>query len=592
MADNVNYGGVVLQLVSGITPVTRETVWSEDRTTYLYTRWTLPIRAVFNPKATALSPGVMPVVSDVALRHALAQPRRQLTITIGGVTWLKSPLVGFDRDACNGPRPVGEPTIVRIDGIKSFLVDWTVEVCTIECPSAQALLSNRYTETHDVDDCGYTTRTIQGRAYFRADTLAKDKRSADSYREALFVKIPPKFVRENFRVLAKSDGTEIAYTIVDTQREFSLGEKSPVTRFEGTSTVAVGFGKEGGTSPLGAHTVRMHAWGNANTHRFDLVQWAVKAALAELEAGGNRGIIREASIQKSMHSKEVQVEITSTHPPEERTMRTSNTQAATAVGGGGVLAIAIDRLKANDWPTAGIDATETKNPLPVHSSGGTRGSWNAVILRQTLETACTAPAAPGSTVTFKDAASGGAYMTGKPAVEVTITDELPTDPTIYNSDAKREFITRYEITMKSKRKENILEIPIAKDDDGSKTDDTVFIRTGAPQSRKYASWVAEAIGNWPILPDKTTGDKNDVFLFQKIMGKSAYPMADGNTLLYVIRGLYVFGQKRATDQDIEMGVSPYLKTKPADTKLTSAAFQTGLLGSGGATTNVLKAGGS
>jgi hypothetical protein len=76
--------------------------------------------------------GVPAVVSDVALRHALMQPRQQLSFSVGGLISVYSPLRGFNVDAMNGPKPLF-CHVVEIQGSRTFVVEYGIETDVNEC---------------------------------------------------------------------------------------------------------------------------------------------------------------------------------------------------------------------------------------------------------------------------------------------------------------------------------------------------------------------------------------------------------------------------------------------------------------------------
>src|SRR5262249_32912422 len=106
--------------------------------TYTTSRIVLGIEGYYNPSLNSFSSGrpnpvvpllpqghlppvvgVPPYLTDIALRHRLLQPRKLLLVTIGGITWLRSPLLAtYITDAANGPTPI-DADVVQVHGFKT-----------------------------------------------------------------------------------------------------------------------------------------------------------------------------------------------------------------------------------------------------------------------------------------------------------------------------------------------------------------------------------------------------------------------------------------------------------------------------------------
>jgi hypothetical protein len=339
-----------------------------DGPNYLWTRQSLRIRGVYHPLKTSwvqVPPGA-PVpragfrapVTDAAIRHALAQPRRQLLITNGAAVVLESPVPGFDRDAANGPF-CRVNDVVYQGGTKSYLVDLTIETCVNESYRNTATPSVMISHTtvpelsHDQD--AFSTRLIHGHAVFNAQRLVALGASADDFRAFLFARIPPGFQRVQIQTSLSDDGNELTYTIVDRERAHSFGSYAlsrNVTRIESTHTaghatkvleevlikagvdLVKGFGnlhfgdalKAGQTVAIEAaprvyHLVEATVWGNRMATRTGLEDVAKRICDIRLDAAiGNRGgvagffnkarfTVAESSITHDLAGKYVQARL-------------------------------------------------------------------------------------------------------------------------------------------------------------------------------------------------------------------------------------------------------------------------------------------
>ncbi len=138
------------------------------------------------------------------------------------VVTLESPADGFRVDCKNGPFPkiLGVHTALGAD--QTLLVDWACETFINEAelndvrPTA-AMISNRFSQTHDVDADGYTTVTTEGTAIFRTDFVYAFPESPDLSRPFQFMPISQGFVRQNISVQGLPDVTGVRYAYQDRQ---------------------------------------------------------------------------------------------------------------------------------------------------------------------------------------------------------------------------------------------------------------------------------------------------------------------------------------------------------------------------------------
>lgn len=223
---------------------------------YIYTTHTLRVRGLFNPlltSSTQANPLQAPVArrgfrapeTDVALRHYLAQPRRQLNLAVGPHTLLQSPRPGFTVDAANGPF-VSVNSVAQISGTKTFVVDLTVQTHVAEqylfAAEPSVMLAHRWQMSHDTDQDFFSTRIIQGYAVFNTERLVQLGASADDFRAYLFHPIPNGFQRVSVRPVLHDGNDRVSYTITDRERSHSLGAKARaanVTRIECTASSSI-----------------------------------------------------------------------------------------------------------------------------------------------------------------------------------------------------------------------------------------------------------------------------------------------------------------------------------------------------------------
>jgi hypothetical protein len=240
-----------------------------DGPTYLYTEWFIHVKGILNPSATSYigfepgdpraGPNSNPSYTDAVIRHQLMQPRKKLIFTAAGPGAIPGdpPALGIDGldgaggtlvilecpppnggrdgppnftggpaadkylwDAQNGPFP-SIFNVLRIDGLRSFHVEWACTVRVNECynfySSPAVLLSHRWSQTHDIDRDGYTTRSVRGHAIFRSDVLKFRNARPDDFRAALFHPVGRNMERQNVVVVAEEDNCRLSYRFEDVE---------------------------------------------------------------------------------------------------------------------------------------------------------------------------------------------------------------------------------------------------------------------------------------------------------------------------------------------------------------------------------------
>lgn len=184
-------------------------------------------------------PNVAPLTHQT-IRHRLLTPRGKLWVFSGlgqeigvpapgtdappgtGFLLLEAPLPGAVTDCKNGPLPKSLAIYAAVGDSNTFLVDWGCECYFNEgtlnsVASAGMLLSNRFRQSHSVDEDGYTTVSVDGSAVFRTDAVYKAEENPDAFRSALFMPIPQGFTRVIDHVTGRDDVTGVDYAYKDKQ---------------------------------------------------------------------------------------------------------------------------------------------------------------------------------------------------------------------------------------------------------------------------------------------------------------------------------------------------------------------------------------
>ncbi len=136
---------------------------------------------------------------------------------------------------------------VAILGDSSMIVDYGIETWFIECGTQRAILSNRYTMSHDIDEDYWTTRTVEGVAVLRGDYLLAQKNAgkiegnADFYRRQVLPSIPDRFKRIDEHVEVSPDELTLRYVVVDEEQPQSINPAYRViSRIEGHYSESIG----------------------------------------------------------------------------------------------------------------------------------------------------------------------------------------------------------------------------------------------------------------------------------------------------------------------------------------------------------------
>lgn len=207
---------------------------------YLYTRVVLQISAIYNPQATSYvlgGQGANPIrqkgqlapTTDVAIRHYLSQPRRQLIYEVGKIRVHEVPERRFPCDSANGPF-VRAINVQEVKGLKTFLVTMIVEMHINECSNQtvpNAVLSNRWVRERDTDQDYYSTIITRGTAVFDASLLRGARAngldlSPDDYIDSLLHPIETGFRRNHIQVSVDEENLTANYVIIDREMPLSV----------------------------------------------------------------------------------------------------------------------------------------------------------------------------------------------------------------------------------------------------------------------------------------------------------------------------------------------------------------------------------
>lgn len=347
---NIVYNDIFLTGVR-LNSWTREPVLDGSGQDWLFDRHTIDVTCIFNPNLTSGSSAVRELAggvkdfrfvpyagatagaTDGSIREVLMTPRRKLIVYSGDDKVFEAPsaqLGAFrpttlaDTDANNGPI-VRRCSIIKALSDRTFLVHFVVEACTRECPegnhlaASQALLSNRYSTTHSVDEHHYTTITYNGISVFRTDILELEKKFADSYRSDCIPAPRLGFQRMSVQVQAVPGRNALTWTVVDREMPYFLGQgkknRYGVVEFRATKTQTVQK-MNGIAAGMPTLTVQCWAAGNNASSRWNVTKFCMDFVVSECQIGRFPGIqLNDLTITQHLHEKVAEITCTVSFPP-------------------------------------------------------------------------------------------------------------------------------------------------------------------------------------------------------------------------------------------------------------------------------------
>jgi hypothetical protein len=179
-------------------------------------------------------------------------------------------------DAKNGPIP--QYCNLTILTNTSILFTYRIIGHYWEQGTAYPTISNKWSETVDIDSRNYTTRTREGLCIIRSDN--QQGQTADQIRNTMaVVGIPNGFKRVSSQYTVNPDGLGLKYRVVD--KEVYFQPPDPAYEAEGTYTET--------TSKLGAvrhGRVQLTLKGSKESDRGKLVYTAISIASTKLRSNG------------------------------------------------------------------------------------------------------------------------------------------------------------------------------------------------------------------------------------------------------------------------------------------------------------------
>lgn len=539
-----------------------------------------------------------------AVRKLLMEPRKPLRVYNGAnqsleVPGLLDPATGqaANSDCNNGPL-VQHCTVIRASGNQFFELNIVIVACTRDCPPedrppyAKALLSNRYSTTHDVDDRHFLTMRMEGVAIFRTDLIDLAQKNAkpdeefpDFFRNKI---IPPPadgFQRKSIRVSIVPSRNAISWAVVDREMPIYLGgkETNPWGVVDFQATLSSTFHKmEGVAIPRPQMTIQCRAVGNNTSSRWLLTKFCAALAYSKLQIGRyppGEVIPNDIHIVQHLH---------------ERVVELSWTVSLPAIDKPGIFPNIHDAVLTDDsLPFLFERNGKCPNPPNDHATRGTY-PYMAIASRIGTSVACgqiltprkakdlkftgngsvaDLPTADGSSVrAVNTLATTEAAAVPEPIsnarstqtrvngvdVRAEILTDLPTLGTNYRNLAHQ--YTQYTCFVKYEPHYGKLIMPISAGSaitPGSKR--VAVIDTHTPYMTKVIRWEATRVGRWPEMPHPHTiasqsSYKDETLLSAPRTFGSPVKTPDGSQWVYSATGEYRYLMQRSFAVE---GVNPF-----------------------------------
>lgn len=254
----------------------------------------------------------------VVVRDRLMAPRKRLSFTFGGVDVIPQATVAGSVDVDNGPKPQ-DCRVTRLTN-ESFYVVYRITATYWENYDPNVfprvnrpgnnVLFNRWTETVDIDDRGFSTRSRDGKFKVRSDNA--DGVVPDAVRSAMaVVGVPRGFLRTSSRYTQTPDGLGLQYSVTD-REQFKM-PPSPAFKASGRYTQTTTKGQ----AKMFGH-IHLRLEGGRLTDQEALLDRAMAIAAAKLQITGaplvgpkdKRAILQNGSLSVDLYDNVVEVDMT------------------------------------------------------------------------------------------------------------------------------------------------------------------------------------------------------------------------------------------------------------------------------------------
>lgn len=329
------YNGVVLPYAH-VTNFSQEAVYDElGGTDWYLTKFNITVQTILNVKYKDTIFPIPPIFNNqpivfnnaadlmVYLRNELLQPRRRLSFKFNDFELIPQNNKPGQVDAKNGPQP--QSCVINPLTNETFMVTYNIIANYWERSggsaslttggalpgTGDAILYNRWSETHEIDQFNLTTRTREGKFIIRSDNdtgfIADQLRS-----QMAVVGIPAGYVRQSAKYTVSPDGLGISYAIIDKEK-YKL---PPKPAFEAEGEYMETSANLGATRYCECRVALTGQKSNdPNQSQEQLLRSAIYIAVTKLRIAGaifnaNRGgILESASFKVNLYENKVEARV-------------------------------------------------------------------------------------------------------------------------------------------------------------------------------------------------------------------------------------------------------------------------------------------
>lgn len=569
MGTNIRYGDVTIANVQ-----TRQ--WSQtvqrdaSNTDVLYHRHTIEVEGIvhaqpdgnpYNARTYIVGAHSAAVTfHDVynEIRRKLLAGRQPLYVETGGVnTFSCVPAAGHeasaDRDVDNGPKPKGLD-IVHITSSSNpiFRVRWSVEVCKVECPGGSVadapigtaispVLSNRWRVSEELDRDFYMTRTISGK--LKLSQAVGDMSVRDDFKEIVVPGLEDGFRREAIDFAVNETGTECDYRVTD--RQVFSAAPYPATSWTGTHSETA---TDHGANVVSEFSIRLDAPPHAD--RKSLIFRAFQCAEARLgyleRVNDNDLFVESFTLVEHLETNSVECHV-----------RVRQTQSAGEYFSNFRLDVMGKPLILSTLDGESEPYDPRRSPSPAiygyvpHE--GERRPTVLMLLQCFLQSPCLNKHAIASKADFDQLSSSDSSNPLTPEIteHTSSTSLLPTPRNDLSEHAQAIVYTVCRMENVYSNTQMRLGLPIANlpaAAGGVPSSATSFVFLGPPQAWREIRFEAEAVGNWPHIPQPAAtyddGYLTGVLMAYKLIPQPPTLSADRRKAVFRVRGWYRYQLNR------------------------------------------------
>lgn len=560
-------------------------VYDPSGTDYLYTKFILRVQGVIHPNLDPVNTGETAAEAIKRIEHDFLSPRQYLLYSQNGKTVLEVPAGrdGLYVDAENGPKPrLFNVTLITQ---MSMMVEFTVEVCKIDCSSSVAArrgyTSNRWSESEEYNEKGFCSLTTRGLLICASDLRV----NPDSLRDVVAPVIRRGYQRERSSYTLSEDGLRLSYAFTD--REYYLGPPYPALKASGKFAVIQSPG-----TWFAQCSVRLE--GSKDASKQQLMEVALGVVRSKIGSvvpsvnGKATPPVVHATYSEDLYANAVDVSFRASLDPKR--LGTTATGARTDIFGTDLpgspskyqpgiapslrgnnqflmlLSQSFDdpcvmsAMLTNGLSESVLASAGATAPLGEASLSQSGGSIQDAISRGAVAAASASAVATAQYQTqvagatpVRPPGAGDVVATYAPRVlnvpprqgtnpASIVVGKIPDPPTVsaYDSDIPYE---HYQITLKTVHRSGYRVLPSSWDGQPNRK-----VRVHNNALTLVAEWTAERIGSAPEIPDPCPGadDSSSDTCSNFVLEETGFgvdgiePVANGG-YLYRISGRYVYG---------------------------------------------------